>query len=93
MILGLAAFFYVAYILTGVESRPKEPPYHCYTVIDENGGEHVSLNAPIWTPNGWYFATEAMWGIAPDPVSILYDRDCLKRKGVPMEPIEEESYQ
>jgi len=57
-------------------------PEHCYAIVDANGTTWPSDQPPYYGAYGFLFHTDPQWGYVTDPVALVYDRDCLRAKGV-----------
>ena len=83
---GLVGFGFVAGL---VFVLPENDPQHCYFVVDELGNEHQSEFGPYFGDYGIYFDTDEEWGVITSPVGMRVDKDCLRRKGVDVGPVQE----
>jgi len=62
---------------------------NCYSVQDSFGVWHTSFQPVELTENGLtFYQREPEWGIRGDFKGLKVDRECLRRRGVAVEPLQ-----
>lgn len=62
----------------------------CYALTDQNGGRHESYYPPVPAADSsstWAYQTDAGWGFVFSPATFEVDRNCLRHRGVQVNPI------
>lgn len=79
--LSLLIFFFAA-------AGPSDPA--CYALTDSNGERHESYYPPVPAADSgstWAYQTDAGWGFVFSPATFEVDRNCLRHRGVQVNPI------
>jgi hypothetical protein len=75
------------------EALEPGPSIYCYRVQDEFGEWKESYTPLVPGDLGVYWKRDDAWGAVQSPKNIEVDRDCLRRRGVPIETLDQSGYE